>query len=93
MRLTHMKQKAELYLIEECTHIRPIIFRPGKVYLNTLFERTFEGLHNRAHYSSIDSVTAGIVNEIVSIFNGEKPPNQTNDPFFFGDEDFKHSKL
>ena len=86
-RFTHFKQKAELYLIEECPNIRPIIFRPGKVFLNTFFEKTIENLPLRKRYSSMDSVTAAIVDEVVQIYGDERPANI--EPLLINLSDFK----
>ena len=89
-RFTHMKKKAELYLIEECPNLRPIILRPGKVFINSWYEKTYEGLPYKRNYTSMDAVTQAIVDELVEIYGeGAQSKGKDREPLLIG---CKHMK-
>jgi len=91
-RFSHLKQKAELYLIEECPNLRPIIIRPGKVFVNTFYERFMEQLPLRKNYTSMDAVTAAIVDELADIYGEEGAKREGNEPLLIGHESLKSNK-
>ena len=62
-----MKLRAEEYLLNECPNLRPVIMRPGKVYVGGIFEHYVERLPFKRNYTHMDAVVASVQAEISRI--------------------------